>query len=192
MKNLCKLHIFSAVIIIWNLFDFRRELQLEVEQIYTTYYWIVATWRRDRGVTWHVGWGLLILVTPLLSLWALRLVKVKIKYFWFVTCPLDQSVTWLCGWCPFILSHHPAKFEIHRPWESWDITSLICHVTTRSMCHVTCGWGSLILSHHTTRFGVHRSCESGNITPLICHVTTWSMCYVTFWEGSLHPKSTSC
>ena len=45
----------------------RRELQLEVEQMYTTYYWIVVTWRRDQGITCHVGWGLLILVTTLLS-----------------------------------------------------------------------------------------------------------------------------
>ena len=61
-NSLCKLHIFSVVIIIWNLFIFRRELQLEVEQMYTTY-WIVVTWRRDWGVIWHVGSSLLILVT---------------------------------------------------------------------------------------------------------------------------------
>ena len=95
----------------------------------------VTAWSR----TWHVGWGLLILiVTTLLSLWVLRLVKVKIKYFWFVTWPLDSFVTWLCGWGPFIPSHHPAKFGIiHRPCKSRDIASLICHVTTQSICHVT-------------------------------------------------------
>ena len=136
--SLCKLHIFSIVIIIWNRFGFRRELQLEVEQMYTTYYWIIVTWLRDRGVTWHVGWVILILVTTLLSLWALPLVKIKIKYFWFITWPLDRSVTWLCGWGPFILNHDPGKFGIHWPWESGDITSLICHVTTWSICHVFC------------------------------------------------------
>ena len=87
----------------------------------------VAAWLR----TWHVAWGLLILtVTTLLSLWALDLAKMKIKYFWFVTCPLDRCFTWLCGWGLFILIHHPAKFGVHRPCESGDITSLICHVTT--------------------------------------------------------------
>ena len=50
----------------------------EVEEIHTTY-WIGVTWWSDWGVTWHVGWGLLI--TTLLSLWALNLVKVKIKIF---------------------------------------------------------------------------------------------------------------
>ena len=147
--------------------------------MYTTYYWIVVTWWRGQSVTWHVGWGLLILVTTSISLWALRLVKVKMEFFSSVTWPLDRSVTWLCGWDHFILSHHPAKFGIHRSWESEDITSLICHVTKWLICHVTCGWGSLILSHRPTRFRVHRPCESGNITPLICHVTTWSMYHVT-------------
>ena len=159
--------------------------------MYTTY-WKVVMWRRDWGVTRYVGWGILILVTTLLSLWALRLVKVKLKYFWFATWPLDRSVTWLCGWGLLTLSHHSAKFGFHRPWERGDITSLICPVTTWSMWHVTCGWDSLILSHHPDRFGVHRPCESGNITSLICHVTTWSMCYVSVWVVSLHPKSPPC
>ena len=136
MQVLCKQHIFSVVKIIWNLFVFRKDLQLEVEQMWTTCYWIDVTWRHDQGVTWHFGWGLLILVTTLLSLWSLHLVKVRIKYFWFVTWLLDRSVTWLCGWGPFILSHHPAKFGIHRPWESGDVTSFNCHVTTRWICYV--------------------------------------------------------
>ena len=150
--------------------------------MYTTY-WIVAMWRRDWGVTWYVGWGVVILVTTVLSLWALPLVKVKVKYFWFATWPLDWSVTWLCGWGPFPLSQHSVKFGFHRPWESGDITSLIYHVTTWSMCHVTCGWGSLILSYPPPSFGAHRPCESGNITSLICNVTTWSMFYMTLWMG---------
>ena len=157
-----------------------------------TTYCMVVTLRRDWSVTWYVGWSLLILVTILLSLCTLRLVKVKAKYFWFVTWPLDQSVTWLCGWSPFTLSYHSARFRVHRPCKSRNITSLIYHVTTLSMCHVTCGWSSLILSHHPARFGVHRRCKSGNITPLICHVTTWLICYLTLWVESLHPKSPSC
>ena len=52
-------------------------------------------------------------ITTLLSLWDLRLVTVKIKYFWFVTWPLSQSIRWLCGWGPLILSHCPAKLGIH-------------------------------------------------------------------------------
>ena len=165
--------------------------QLEVEQMYTTY-WIVVTWRRDWGVTWHVGWGLLILVTTGLSLWALRLLKVKVKYFLFVTWPLDRSITWLCRWGPFTISHYSAKFGIHRAWESGDIMPLICHVTKWLMCHVTCGWGSLILSQNPARFAVHRPCESGNITPLICHMTTWPMCHVILWVRSSHPKPPHC
>ena len=160
--------------------------------MYTTYYWTVVTWRRDRGITWHVGWGLLILVTTLLSLCVLHLVKVRMKYFWFVTWPLDRSVTWLCGWGPITLSYHSVKFVVHRPWESGDIRSLICHVTTWSMCHVTCWWGSLIISHHPAGFGVHRPCERGDITSFICHVTTISKCHVTLWVGSSHPKLLPC
>ena len=74
---------------------------------------------------------------------------------WFVTWLRGRCVMWLCGWDPFILSHHPAKFGIHSPCESGDITSLICHVTT---------WSSLILSHHSAKFEVHRPCESGIVT----------------------------
>ena len=113
-----------------------------MEQMYTTYYWILVTLRRDRGVKWHVGWGFLTLVTTLLSLWGLHLVKVKIKYFYFVTWPLDRFVTWLCGWSSLVLSHHPTRFGVHRPCESENITPLICHVTTWSMSHVTLWMGS--------------------------------------------------
>ena len=107
----------------------KREPQLEVEQMDTTY-WIVAMWQSDWGITWHIGWSLLILVTTLLSLWALHFVKVKMKYFEFVTWPLDRCVTWLCGWGLFILSYHPVTFGIHRPCESGNITPLTCRVTT--------------------------------------------------------------
>ena len=34
----------------------------------------------------------------------------------FVTWPRYRRVTWLCGWGPLILSHHPAKFRVHRPY----------------------------------------------------------------------------
>ena len=159
--------------------------------MYTTY-WIVVTWRRDWGVTWYVGWGLLILVITLLSLQASHLVKVKVKFFWVFTWPLDRSVTWLCRWGPFTLSHHSAKFGFHRPWKRGDITSLIYYVTTCLICHVTCGWGSLILSHHLARFGVHRPCESGSITFFICHVTITSKCHMTLWVGLSHLKSPPC
>ena len=30
--------------------------------------------------------------------------------------PWYWRVTWLCGWGPFILSHHSAKFGVHRPY----------------------------------------------------------------------------
>ena len=36
-----------------------------------------------------------------------------------------------------ILSHHPAKFVVHRLCESGNITFSICHVTTKLKCHVT-------------------------------------------------------
>ena len=72
----------------------------------------------------------------------LHFVKVKMKYFDFVTWPLDRCVTWLCGWGLFILSYHPVKFGIHRPCESGNITPLICQVTTELMCHVTLWVGS--------------------------------------------------
>ena len=197
--SLCKLHVFSVAIIIWNLFVFRRDLELEVERIYTSY-WIVVTWKRYWGVTSHFGSGLLILVTTLLSFWVPRFAKVKVKYFSFVTWPLNPSIcmTFLvcnmnmllmchvsCGWGSLILSHHSARFGVHKPCESGDIASFICHATTWLMCNLSCGWGSLILSHHPARFGVHRPCISGDITSLIWQVTTRLMSYVTCEWGSL-------
>lgn len=123
------LHIFSIVIIIWNLFGFRRELQLDLQQMYTAYL-IIITWRCDRRVTWHVMLGLFILATTLLSFWAFRLVKVKIKFFRFFTWPFDWCITSL-EWGLLIWSLHPARFGVQRPCESENITSLICYVTIR-------------------------------------------------------------
>ena len=144
-----------------------------------TSYWIVFKWWRDQVGSWHVGWGLLILVTTLLSLWTVCLVKTKIKHFWFVTWLHNWSVTWLCGWGSFILSHHSAtsgsirlmKVEIYYflfvKWPQYqNVTWLL-------------GWGPIILSHHPAKFGVHRPCEDGDKTFLICLVITWSMCHGT-------------
>ena len=84
------------------------------------------------------------------------------------------------------------KFEIHRPWESGDIKTLICHVTKWIIYHVTLWVGSLILSPHSLKFGFHRPCEKGIITVFICHVTTISKCHVTLWVGSSYPKLPPC
>ena len=78
---------------------------------------------------------------------------------------------WLCRWDLLILSHYSAKFGVSRPSESGDITFLICHVTTWSMC-VTwlCRWDPIILSHYPAKFGVNRPCENGDIIFLF---VTW-------------------
>ena len=143
-------------------------------QLYTTY-WIVVVWRRDRG---HL---LILIVINLLLLWALNRVKVRIKFFWCVTWPLDRCFTWLCGWALFILSHQSAKFGIRRPCESGCITSLMCQMTTWFVCHVTLWVGSSIRSQHAAKFRVHRPCESGIIMFFICQVTTISKCHVALW-----------
>ena len=67
--------------------------------------------------------------------WALW--KSRYNVFSFVTWPRYRSVTWHFLGGPLILCHYPAKLGIHRPCESGDITSFICHVTTWSICHVT-------------------------------------------------------
>ena len=80
--------------------------------------------------------------TTLQSLGSAGIVKVEIYCFWFVTWPRDRCVTWFCRWDPIILSHYPAKFGVHRPRESGDITFFICHVTVISKCHMTLWVGS--------------------------------------------------
>ena len=73
---------------------------------------------------------------PYQVLGARGLVNVKIKCFSFDRWPRDRCFTWLCKWRPLFLSHRPAKFGIHRPCESRNITFFICHVTTILKCHV--------------------------------------------------------
>ena len=138
--------------------------------MYSTY-WVVVTWQRDSGGTWYVWWGILILVTMLLTLWTLPLAKVKIKHFWFAMWPHNWSLTWLYGWSSLILSHHPAKFGVHTPYESgkWKCFLLVKWPWCWSVMWF-CGWGPFILILHPAKFGVHRPCENGNITFFICHL----------------------
>ena len=63
--------------------------------------------------------------------------KVEVQRFSFVTWPRGRCVTWICRWGPLILSHHPAKFGVHRPYENGNITFFICHVTAILKSHVT-------------------------------------------------------
>ena len=72
--------------------------------------------------------------------------------FFFFTWPRDWCVKWLCGLSPLILSHHLAKFGVHRPCGSGDKRFLF--VTWPRYRSVTwlVGWGPLILNHHPARF----------------------------------------
>ena len=128
----------------------------------------------------------------MLSLWALRHVKVKVKSSWFVTWALDQCVTWHCGWVPFILSHQLAKFGIHKPCESG--TYNIFDLSRDHVFDVPLDlWvGFPHLSQHPAKFGVHRPFESGHITFFICHMTATSKCHVTLWVDFSNSKSSPC
>ena len=64
------------------------------------------------------------------------LVNVEIKRFRLDTWLRDRCVTWHCRWGLLILSHHPAKFGIHRPCESGNVTFFTCHVTLILKCHM--------------------------------------------------------
>ena len=121
-------------------------------------------------------------VSTRLSVGSTGLVKVEIYRVLFVTCPLGRCVRWLWGWGPRIPSHHPAKFGIHRPCESEDITCLF--VTWPLIRCVTwlSGWAPLILSHHPAKFAVDRPYESEYITFFICHVTTKFGVHKVFWK----------
>ena len=78
---------------------------------------------------------------PYQVLGARGLVNVEIKRFWLDTWPRDRCVMWLCRWGLLILNL-PAKFEVHRPCESGNITFFICHLTTIMNCHVNLWVGS--------------------------------------------------
>ena len=151
----------------------------------------IVMWLQNWNVTCffetHSCW-----VSTLLSLGSTGLVKVEIYRVLFVMWPLGRCVMWLPGWDPLIRSHHSAKFGVHRPCKSEDITFFICHVTMILKCHVTLWVGPLILSHHNAKFVVHRSCQSGDIPFFICHVTTISKYHVTLWVRSSHPKWPPC
>ena len=100
---------------------------------------------------------------PYQVLGARGLVNVEIKRFWLDTWPRDRCVMWLFRWGPLILSQHPAKFGVHRPCESGNITFFICPVNTYWSVTWICGWGRLTLSHNHPKFRVHRPCESEDI-----------------------------
>ena len=44
-----------------------------------------------------------------------------------LTIPLDQTVMWLYGWEPFIISNYLVKFGGHRHCHSGDVTVSVCH-----------------------------------------------------------------
>ena len=53
------------------------------------------------------------------------------------------------GGASLVLTHELAKFRIHRPCESGDVTFFICHVNTISKSHVTLWMGSSHLKSPT-------------------------------------------
>ena len=61
---------------------------------------------------------------------------------------IDVSRDFVGGGSP-VLSQELAKFRIHRPCESRDITFVVCHVTTISKCHMTLWLGSSHLKSPT-------------------------------------------
>ena len=126
--------------------------------------------------------------------WFCKIFKnnIFIEQVWFVTPPRGWCITWLCGWGSLILSHHPAKFGIHRSCDSGDITSVICYVTAWSMCHVTLWVEFLHPKSLHCKVWDHRFCEKGIVTLYICHVTTISKCHATLWVGSSHTKLPPC
>ena len=121
------------------------------------YFWFV-TWPHSWSVIWLCGWGSLILshhpakvrvhrsreggdITFLIchvnvsrdfvgGPLIVSLVNVEIQRFLLVTRPQYWSVTWICGWVLLILSHYPAKFRVHRPYETGN--SGVCNITFNS------------------------------------------------------------
>ena len=86
---------------------------------------------RYRSLTWLCGWGPLILSHQPDKFGVHRPCESKdIKW------QRGWCVMWLCRWDLLILSHYSAKFGVCRPSESGDMF-VVCHVTTRSKCHVT-------------------------------------------------------
>ena len=69
-------------------------------------------------------------------------VNVETKHFWFVKWSSEWCVPWLRRWGFLIVTYHSAKFGVHRPSESGDITFLICHVSTIVKCHMALWVGS--------------------------------------------------
>ena len=56
----------------------------------------------------------------------------------YVLCGRGSLVTYDEGTSPTKqVNHHPAKFGVHRPCESGDITFFIRYVTMISKCHMT-------------------------------------------------------
>ena len=89
---------------------------------------------------------------PYQVLGLMNLVDVDIKCFLFVTWPRYRSVTWLGGWGPLILSHHPARFGVHRSYVTGN--NGVCSIGSNSnsnsnaevpMPRFTNGWNIFLL-----------------------------------------------
>ena len=131
--SLWKLHIFCVVIIIWALTRSGANVHyLQLDSFHVT------AWSKCHMICWlgssHSSYH------PA-KFAGLAPCKDEI----FLVCHMTTWLIfpWLCGWGPFILSHHPATFGVHRPFESGNVTTLICLVTTWSICYLTLWLGSL-------------------------------------------------
>ena len=95
--------------------------------------------------------------------------------FFFFTWPRDWCVKWLCGLSPLILSHHLAKFGVHRPCGSGDKRFLfVTWPRYRSITWLV-GWGPLILNTTLLGFGV-----TGNNS--VCSISSNSNAEVYKWS----------
>ena len=117
-----------------------------VEEIWR---FLFFTWQHSWSVTWLFGWGPFILSehpTKFCGPWSLWMWRPN--FFDLSRDHMnDVSRDFRLGF--LILSCHSAKFGVHKPCESGDITFLICHVTTISKCHVTLWVGSPLFKSPT-------------------------------------------
>ena len=97
-----------------------------------------------------------------------------------------RGVMWLFGWGTFILSHHLAKFGVHRPCEIGDIKFLFVTWPWYWIVTWLCGWGPLILSHQAANFGFHRPYGTGNNS--ICNINSNSSSNAEVYKWPLWQK----
>lgn len=80
-------------------------------------------------------------------------------------------IIWFFEWWLHVISYHPVKFVVHRPFKIRNIMFFICHETTYNQRIMwLCALRPNIISYDLAEFGSHKPFGNSNATLFILQV----------------------